>query len=62
MKECFCTGPQGGQPLCPCRMRRVVVEDGRYVEKIDYGPVVETETAHVETWKNFFLDHPSTLR
>jgi hypothetical protein len=38
MKECFCIGPQAGAPLCPCRMRRVQVKDGRYVETIDHGP------------------------
>ena len=37
--ECFCVGPQNGQPLCPCRMRGVQVKDGRYVEIIDHGPV-----------------------
>lgn len=28
---CNCIGPQGGQPLCPCQMRGVVVKGGRYV-------------------------------
>ena len=36
--QCFCIGPQGGQPLCPCRMRNTDVVDGRYVEVIDHGP------------------------
>lgn len=36
---CFCVGPQGGAPVCPCRMRSVRVENGRYVETIDHGPV-----------------------
>jgi hypothetical protein len=40
MKECFCMGPQDGQPLCPCRMRHVQVKDGRYVEMIDHGPAL----------------------
>lgn len=37
--QCFCVGPQNGQPLCPCRMRGVQVKDGPYVEIIDHGPV-----------------------
>ena len=36
---CNCIGPQNGQPLCPCRMRGVKVENGRYVQHIDHGPV-----------------------
>lgn len=36
---CNCVGPQGGKPLCPCRMRGVKVIGGRYVETIDHGPV-----------------------
>ena len=36
---CGCIGPQNGEPLCPCRMRGVTVQDGRYVEIIDHGPV-----------------------
>ena len=35
---CNCVGPQGGKPLCPCRMRGVKIIDGRYVETIDHGP------------------------
>lgn len=37
--SCGCIGPQNGDPLCPCAMRSVVVEDGRYVQRIDLGPV-----------------------
>jgi hypothetical protein len=37
-RACFCIGPQDGDPVCPCRMRYLVVENGRYVEKIDRGP------------------------
>ena len=37
--RCNCVGPQNGDPVCPCRMRCVVVENGRYVEKTDLGPV-----------------------
>lgn len=36
---CCCIGQQNGQPLCPCAMRGVTVENGRYVQKIDHGPV-----------------------
>lgn len=40
MQPCFCVGPQDGQPLCPCRMRGVVVKNGRYViPEQDLGPV-----------------------
>ena len=38
---CCCIGPQNGQPLCPCRMRNVTIENGRYVEKRDLGPAVK---------------------
>ena len=36
---CHCIGPQNGQPVCPCRMRGVEIENGRYVERRDLGPV-----------------------
>lgn len=36
--SCFCIGPKNGQPVCPCRMRNLQVQDGRYVEVIDHGP------------------------
>lgn len=36
---CNCIGPQNGQPVCPCRMRGVEIENGRYVERRDLGPV-----------------------
>lgn len=36
--SCGCIGPQNGDPLCPCMMRSVTVENGRYVQKIDHGP------------------------
>ena len=40
---CFCVGPQNGQPLCPCKMRRVKVRKGRYVlREKDLGPVIKT--------------------
>ncbi|MGF6157787.1 hypothetical protein M2267_003046 [Ensifer sp. KUDG1] len=36
---CNCIGPQNGQPVCPCRMRGVEIENGRYIERRDLGPV-----------------------
>jgi hypothetical protein len=35
---CNCIGPQCGQPLCPCQMRGVSIQDGRYVRVTDLGP------------------------
>jgi hypothetical protein len=39
MNACHCVGPQNGQPVCPCRMRGVEIENGRYIERRDLGPV-----------------------
>lgn len=39
MKECFCIGPQNGEPRCPCRMKGIKAVDGRWIETIDHGPV-----------------------
>ena len=36
--QCGCIGPQRGEPLCPCQMRYVTVENGRYVQRRDLGP------------------------
>ena len=38
MTQCGCIGPQRGEPLCPCQMRYVIVENGRYVQRRDLGP------------------------
>jgi len=38
LETCNCVGPQNGQPVCPCQMRHVVIENGRYVLKKDLGP------------------------
>ena len=38
---CNCIGPQNGEPVCPCRMKNVVIVDGRYKEIIDLGEVVD---------------------
>lgn len=35
---CGCIGPQNGQPLCPCQMRGVTIQNGRYVRIQDLGP------------------------
>lgn len=37
--SCGCIGPQNGEPLCPCQMRGVKIQNGRYVKTIDYGPI-----------------------
>lgn len=39
LRACHCIGPQNGQPVCPCAMRGVTVEDGRYVQRSNLGPV-----------------------
>jgi hypothetical protein len=38
VSQCFCIGPQDGAPVCPCRMRSLRIQHGRYVEVIDHGP------------------------
>jgi hypothetical protein len=39
---CNCIGPQNGQPLCPCKMSRVIERNGRYIiPEQDLGPVVK---------------------
>lgn len=38
LHACNCIGPQSGQPACPCQMRSVTIENGRYVRRIDLGP------------------------
>ncbi|NTF54903.1 hypothetical protein G6L12_08350 [Agrobacterium rhizogenes] len=38
MHPCNCIGPQHGQPVCPCAMRSVTIENGRYVDRRDLGP------------------------
>lgn len=40
MTPCNCVGPQNGEPLCPCRMRGVIIKNGRYVmPEQDLGPI-----------------------
>jgi len=37
---CACVGPQNGEPLCPCSMRKVYIKDGHYWWPAeDLGPV-----------------------
>ena len=31
VSACCCIGPQNGQPVCPCKMRGVIIKEGRYV-------------------------------
>lgn len=38
LRPCHCIGPQGGEPLCPCAMRSVTIENGQYVQKRVLGP------------------------
>lgn len=38
---CNCIGPQNGQPVCPCAMRSVTIENGRYVQLHDLGPATK---------------------
>jgi len=39
IQACNCIGHQHGDPVCPCQMRGVTIENGRYVRKQDLGPV-----------------------
>ena len=50
-RACFCVGPQGGDPVCPCHMRSLHVEHGRYVETIYHGRYVETIDHGPVKWK-----------
>lgn len=34
-------GPQGDDPVCPCRMRHMCIEGGRYKLVQDFGPVTK---------------------
>jgi len=39
-QPCFCIGPQNGEPFCRCKMRGVLIRDGRYImPERDLGPV-----------------------
>lgn len=47
---CNCIGPQNGQPVCPCQMRGVTVENGRYVQKRDLGPIEKAYTEFLDSY------------
>ena len=49
---CGCIGPQNGEPVCPCKMRGVTIENGRYVRKQDLGPVSETGGMNLQEYVN----------
>lgn len=51
IKQCFCVGPQNGQPLCPCRMLDVKIVNGRYVQTIDHGPAPSGDTSNFKLRK-----------
>lgn len=55
---CACVGPQNGQPLCPCRMKNLTIEDGRYVEKKDFGPVWGREVPVIPPLPDSPFDSP----
>lgn len=38
---CNCTGPQNGEPVCPCQMRSVTIRNGRYYRETDLGPAMD---------------------
>lgn len=51
--SCNCVGPQNGEPLCPCKMRNVIIRDGRYIQKEhDLGPVSIGDYTSSEIFKN----------
>lgn len=60
---CACIGPQNGQPRCPCMMRNVTIENGRYVERRDLGPVRENGTGLRERLRLLLeeLDRPARI-
>lgn len=43
---CHCVGPQNGEPVCPCRMRMVTVEDGKFIERKVLGNVPPNYTKY----------------
>ena len=55
--SCNCVGPRNGQPLCPCMMRSVSIENGRYVQKIDHGPVQEPKLDEFQKYVKGVFTH-----
>lgn len=53
LHSCGCVGPQNGQPLCPCAMRNVTIENGRYVRKEDLGPAPAVSKALHREYSEF---------
>lgn len=53
LHSCNCIGPQNGNPVCPCAMRGVTVENGRYVQKIDLGPAPTASKAFDTEYSEF---------
>lgn len=57
--ECGCMGPRRGQPLCPCSMNYVTIEEGRFIVKVDLGPV---PTDLLKTLNSSMFDTISSTR
>ena len=59
MTTCNCTGPQNGEPLCPCAMRsqRLMTVEGRWIKPIYAVDMSETYSdmmkKFAETYKEF---------
>ena len=50
-QACCCIGPQNGEPVCPCRMRNVIIKNGHYIQKeTDLGEVLGTHLPSRERW------------
>ena len=48
-----CKGPQNGETLCPCRMKDIIIRNGRYIQKErDLGPVRNSEYDLTEIFNN----------
>ena len=43
-------GPRPGEPVCPCMMRGMKKENGRWVKKIDYGPIRDYGVGYESGW------------
>lgn len=54
---CNCIGPQGNDPVCPCRMSNLRKQNGRWVEVIDHGTVIPTPKEIEEILTKLESDH-----
>ena len=45
---CACIGPRNGEPYCRCKMRHLMVWNGRYVQ--DMGPVHPVASPARPSW------------